>query len=66
MTLGEKLRYLRQLEGTFRGVEREMTQQEVVRAIIQEFPFLKLAEQISLLPFRDGFDGAFAAKFVRE
>ena len=36
MTLGEKLRYLRQLEGTFRGVGREMTQQEVVRAIRKE------------------------------
>jgi hypothetical protein len=33
MTLGEKLRYLRQVEGTLRGLEREMTQQEVVRAI---------------------------------
>jgi len=27
--------------------------------------FLKLLEEKSLLPFRDGFDGAFAAKFVR-
>ena len=33
MTLGEKVRYLRQVEGTLRGLEREMTQQEVVRAI---------------------------------
>jgi transcriptional regulator with XRE-family HTH domain len=33
MTLGEKLRYLRQVEGTLRGLEGEMTQQEVVRAI---------------------------------
>lgn len=40
--------------------------EEVVRAILREFPFLKLADQISLLPFRDGFDGAFAAKFVQE
>ena len=40
--------------------------EDVVRAILREFPFLKLADQISLLPFRDGFDGAFAAKFVRE
>ena len=37
----------------------------VVRIISQEFPFLKLFEQVSLLPFRDGFDGAFAAKLVR-
>jgi len=33
MTLGEKIRYLREVEGTLRGLEREMTQQEVVRAI---------------------------------
>jgi 16S rRNA (cytosine967-C5)-methyltransferase len=39
--------------------------EEVVRATLREFPFLKLADQISLLPFRDEFDGAFAAKFVR-
>jgi 16S rRNA (cytosine967-C5)-methyltransferase len=35
----------------------------VVRAILQEFPSLRLLEQVSSLPFRDGFDGAFAAKF---
>ncbi|MDP9097415.1 MAG: 16S rRNA (cytosine(967)-C(5))-methyltransferase RsmB, partial [Verrucomicrobiota bacterium] len=39
--------------------------EDVVRAILSQFPFLKLGEQISLLPFRDGFDGAFAAKFIR-
>jgi 16S rRNA (cytosine967-C5)-methyltransferase len=39
---------------------------QVVRSILQEFPFLKLAEQISVLPFRDGFDGAFAARLVRQ
>ena len=33
MKLGEKLRYLRLVEGTLRGLGREMTQQEVVRAI---------------------------------
>jgi len=33
MRLGEKLRYLRLVEGTLRGLGREMTQQEVVRAI---------------------------------
>jgi 16S rRNA (cytosine967-C5)-methyltransferase len=37
----------------------------VVAAILSEFPFLKLVEQISLLPFQDGFDGAFAAKLIR-
>src|SRR5689334_9090797 len=33
MTLGEKIRYLREVEGTLRGLGREMTQQEVVRAM---------------------------------
>lgn len=36
MTLGEKLRYLRLMEGNLRGLSREMTQQEVVRAIRRE------------------------------
>ncbi len=36
MTLGEKIRYLRQMEGTLRGLDREMTQQEVARAIRKE------------------------------
>ena len=36
MTLGEKIRYLRLVEGTLRGLDREMTQQEVVRAIKRE------------------------------
>jgi transcriptional regulator with XRE-family HTH domain len=36
MTLGEKLRYLRLVEGNLRGQSREMTQQEVVRAIRKE------------------------------
>jgi 16S rRNA (cytosine967-C5)-methyltransferase len=40
--------------------------EEVVKAITQEFPFLRLAGQVSLLPFRDGFDGAYAAKLIRE
>ncbi|HEV2840108.1 MAG TPA: 16S rRNA (cytosine(967)-C(5))-methyltransferase RsmB [Chthoniobacterales bacterium] len=40
--------------------------EEVVQAITQEFPFLKPAGQVSLLPFRDKFDGAYAAKFIRE
>lgn len=40
--------------------------ERVVAAILREFPFLKFGGQISLLPFRDGFDGAFAAKLVRE
>jgi len=36
MTLGEKLRYLRLVEGNLRGQSREMTQLEVVNAIRQE------------------------------
>src|SRR5580765_4095575 len=36
MRLGEKIRYLRLVEGTLRGLDREMTQQEVVRAIARE------------------------------
>jgi transcriptional regulator with XRE-family HTH domain len=36
MTLGEKIRYLREVEGSLRGLNREMTQQEVVRAIKKE------------------------------
>ena len=36
MKLGEKIRYLRLVEGTLRGLDREMTQQEVVRAIARE------------------------------
>jgi 16S rRNA (cytosine967-C5)-methyltransferase len=46
------------------SIEPEENEQ-VVRAILVEFPFLKLIEQISLLPFRDGFDGAYAAKLMR-
>src|SRR6202522_2779961 len=36
MTVGEKLRYLREVEGSLRGLGRPMTQQEVVRAVRQE------------------------------
>ena len=36
MKLGEKIRYLRLVEGTLRGLGREMTQQETVRAISRE------------------------------
>jgi len=36
MKLGEKLRYLREVEGTLRGLGREMTQQEIVRAVKSE------------------------------
>jgi transcriptional regulator with XRE-family HTH domain len=36
MKLGEKIRYLREVEGALRGLDREMTQQEIVRAIKKE------------------------------
>jgi transcriptional regulator with XRE-family HTH domain len=36
MTVGEKLRYLRSVEGNLRGMEREMTQSELARAIQSE------------------------------
>jgi transcriptional regulator with XRE-family HTH domain len=36
MKLGEKLRYLREVEGSLRGMERAMTQQELTRAIKAE------------------------------
>jgi transcriptional regulator with XRE-family HTH domain len=42
MTLGQKLRALRQMEGHLRGLGREMTQSEVVRAVDAE-----LGERIS-------------------
>jgi 16S rRNA (cytosine967-C5)-methyltransferase len=40
--------------------------EEVVRALQADFPFLKLTQQLSLLPFRDAFDGAFSARFERQ
>jgi transcriptional regulator with XRE-family HTH domain len=42
MTLGEKIRYLREVEGSLRDLGRPMTQQEVVRAVQDE-----LGESIS-------------------
>ncbi len=36
MRLGEKIRYLREIEGTLRGLDRELTQQEVVRLLKRE------------------------------
>jgi len=36
MTVGEKLRYLRTVEGALRGFDREMTQQAVVEAVEKE------------------------------
>ena len=36
MKLGDKIRYLREVEGALRGLGHEMTQQEIVRAIKKE------------------------------
>jgi len=36
MKLGEKLRYLREIEGALRGRDRELTQSEVVRLLAKE------------------------------
>ena len=36
MKLGEKIRYLREVEGSLRGLSRAMSQQELVRAIAAE------------------------------
>ncbi len=36
MKLGEKIRYLREVEGSLRGLGRPMTQQEIVKAARQE------------------------------
>jgi 16S rRNA (cytosine967-C5)-methyltransferase len=39
---------------------------DVVEQTLREFPFLKFIEEKSILPFRDGFDGAYAAKLMRQ
>ena len=36
MTLGEKIRYLREVEGSLRGMDRALTQQEVMNGIRSE------------------------------
>ena len=39
--------------------------EEVVRRILAEAPALRLEAERDSLPFRDGLDGAFAAKLIR-
>jgi 16S rRNA (cytosine967-C5)-methyltransferase len=39
--------------------------EEVVRRIVEETSSLRLETERSSLPFRDGFDGAYAAKLIR-
>ena len=36
MKLGDKIRYLREVEGSLRGLDRPMTQQELVSAVAKE------------------------------
>ncbi|MGZ5537394.1 MAG: 16S rRNA (cytosine(967)-C(5))-methyltransferase RsmB, partial [Chthoniobacterales bacterium] len=38
--------------------------ENVVRRALEEFPDLRLEEQESVLPWRDHFDGAFAARLA--
>ena len=38
---------------------------DVIDAVLLEFPFLKLTDQRTVLPFVDRFDGAFAARLER-
>jgi 16S rRNA (cytosine967-C5)-methyltransferase len=40
--------------------------EQLVTQIAEQSPFLKLSDQVTVLPFRDGFDGAYAAKFIRQ
>ena len=45
------------------SLEREENE-NVVKQISHEFPDLRLERTEAVLPFRDGFDGAFAARFA--
>jgi transcriptional regulator with XRE-family HTH domain len=42
--LSDKIRYLREIEGSLRGLGRAMTQQELVRAIAEETPGKSLSQ----------------------
>src|SRR5579864_4468034 len=54
MKLGEKIRYLREVEGSLRGLGRPMTQQEIVRAIRQELGRGKSISQSYLSQIESG------------
>lgn len=47
------------------SLEREENE-GVIDAVLREVPLLRLVEQRAILPFRDGFDGAYAAKLIRQ
>jgi hypothetical protein len=44
MKLGEKIRYLREVEGTLRGLDREISQLELARLIEIDQPELSFAD----------------------
>ena len=46
------------------SLEREENE-EVVQRVVVELPGLRVEAERDSLPFRDGFDGAFATKLVR-
>ena len=54
MKLGEKIRYLREVEGSLRGMNRPMTQLELVRAIREEMPKSKGISQSYLSQIESG------------
>jgi transcriptional regulator with XRE-family HTH domain len=52
--LGEKIRYLREVEGSLRGLGRPMTQQEIVRALRKELGQGKSISQSYLSQIENG------------
>ena len=54
MRVGEKIRYLREVEGSLRGLGRPMTQQEIVRAIGKELGRGKTISQSYLSQIENG------------
>ena len=54
MTLAEKIRYLREVEGSLRGLERPMTQLEVVHALRKELGRGKSISQSYLSQIESG------------
>src|SRR5215467_13947970 len=54
MKVGEKIRYLREVEGSLRGLGRPMTQLELVRAIRDEMPKNKGISQSYLSQIENG------------
>ena len=54
MRVGEKIRYLREVEGSLRGLGRPMTQQEIVRAIAEELGRGKTISQSYLSQIENG------------